>query len=1054
MQNTELRRRVPPVLDALRTLALRDRAFVQRLRKKACPYHSWDIVQQDPGTAPGWEPFAPGDAIGGEEAHFGFRGCITAPAGSAGQHLVCLVSTGATDIWNYNNPQFLAYLDGELVCGLDVNHTEFDLACPAADGQQWQLGLYAYCNTPARDVFLKVETAVRDDEITGLYYDLKAPFEVMRLLDEGDTNAILIGRYLEKALDLLDLREPYSGAFYASAAAARRLMKEEFYEGCCAPGPVTVSCVGHTHIDLAWLWTLAQTREKAIRSFATVNYLMDRYPEYKFMASQPQLYDFVRRDCPALFEKIRARAAQGRWEPEGGTWLEPDCMMTGGESLIRQFLHGQEFFGREFGSRSRILWLPDAFGFSGALPQIMAQCGMDWFMTTKLAWNDTNCMPHDLTRWRGIDGTEVLAYFISTKDYDQRPDRNPRPTFNTTYNGLLNPKQVMGCWQRFQDKELTQDVLQCFGYGDGGGGPTAEMLEINRRMEKGIPGAPRTRLIHAAPFFEELKQRLAQAQEELPCWHGELYLEYHRGVFTSQARNKRANREAEFANMTAESFAALAEVLGTGYAYPADVLHRSWELTLLNQFHDVLPGSALGEVYELSQQQYKEVLASDAAVAGQALRAIAGCVRTDRPGVLVFNQLGFARDTVVRVDCDAAAVTDGTHPLPCHAAGGTLTFAAAGLPAKGWRFYPFADAAAPSPCAVLETVPGGGYAVCTRFYRIVIDALGQITSLLDRQAGRELIPAGQKANELQLFEDRPDEYDAWNIEKYCRRHRFALDGAASLTVAENSPVRCCLHLERAISRSQLAQDIVIYPHSRRIDFDTRIDWQDQHVLLKAAFPLDICANRAQYDIQFGSIARDTHANTSWDEARFEVCAHKWADLSEPCYGAALLNNGRCGYDIRDGVIRLSLLRGATYPDPRADQGHHHFVYALLPHLGDWRQGDVILQGYDLNAPALTVLAGVQPQGKLPAAYSLFQVDVPNLVLETVKKAEDGSGLILRLYESWGARTRAVLSLPEGASAARCTPLEQPVPNAVFAAGALPLALHPFEICTVRVQFAR
>lgn len=370
---------------------------------------------------------------------------------------------------------------------------------------------------------------------------------------EGDTNAIGIGRYLEKALDMLDLRDPYSAAFYASVAAARRYMKEEFYESFCQRQPVTVDCVGHTHIDVAWLWTLAQTREKAIRSFATVNYLMDRYPEYKFLSSQPQLYDFVRKDCPQLFEKIRARVADGHWEPEGGMWLESDCNMASGESLIRQFLHGQEFFGREFGKQGHILWLPDAFGFSGALPQIMAQCGMDWFMTTKIAWNDTNCMPHDLTRWRGIDGTEVLAYFISTKDYDKRPDRNPKPSFNTTYNGLLNPRQVMGCWQRFQDKELTQDVLQCYGYGDGGGGVTAEMLEINRRMEKGIPGAPQTRLTHAAPYFDKLKQHLDETQADLPCWHGEMYFEYHRGVFTSQGRNKRANRAAEFANLTAET---------------------------------------------------------------------------------------------------------------------------------------------------------------------------------------------------------------------------------------------------------------------------------------------------------------------------------------------------------------------------------------------------------------------------------------------------------------------------------------------------------------------
>ena len=641
MQNTELRRRARPVLDALRTLALQGRTPVLGLRKKSCPYHSWDTVQEDPATAPGWTPFAPGDAIGGVEAHYCFRGGITAPAGSAGRHLVCLVSTGATDIWNNNNPQFLAYLNGALVCGLDVNHTEFDLPPAAAEGQTWQLGLYTYCNTPAQDVFLKVETAVRDDEITGLYYDLKAPYEVLVQLDEGDTNAIGIGRYLEKALDMLDLRDPYSAAFYSSVAAARRYMKEEFYESFCQRQPVTVDCVGHTHIDVAWLWTLAQTREKAIRSFATVNYLMDRYPEYKFLSSQPQLYDFVRKDCPALFEKIRARVADGHWEPEGGMWLESDCNMASGESLIRQFLHGQEFFGREFGKQGHILWLPDAFGFSGALPQIMAQCGMDWFMTTKMAWNDTNCMPHDLTRWRGIDGTEVLAYFISTKDYDKRPDRNPKPSFNTTYNGLLNPRQVMGCWQRFQDKELTQDVLQCYGYGDGGGGPDEEMLEMGLRMQRGIPGFPKVTLGHVRPFFEKLAQRL-QGTPYLPVWNGELYLELHQGAYTSCAWIKRNNRIAE-RELGAAEWLQTAAML-RGMAYDAQTLSQAWETLLLNQFHDTLPGSCIGKVYEDAKEQFSSIYAATDRLIAQAGDYLWGRGTQE----LVYNDLPFARsDTVL-----------------------------------------------------------------------------------------------------------------------------------------------------------------------------------------------------------------------------------------------------------------------------------------------------------------------------------------------------------------------------------------------------------------------
>ena len=1036
MRIEELHRRIPPVLQTLQARTLYGRTPVTGLRKKSCGYHSWNTLKEPP-DAPGWEPFAPGDAIGGEESHFCFQGSLTAPAGSEGRHLVCLVSTGADDIWNNNNPQFLAYLNGELLCGLDVNHTEFDLSPAAKAGQQWQLGLYAYTNTPAQDVFLQVETAIRDDAVTGLYYDLRVPFEVLVQLPPDSSEALCIGRHLEGALALLDLRTPGSDSFYKSVAAARAYLQREFYEGCCRPAPVTEACVGHTHIDVAWLWTLAQTREKAIRSFATVDYLMDRYPEYRFLASQPQLYDFVRRDFPALYGKIKNRVAQGRWEPEGGMWLESDCNMTSGESLVRQFLHGEAFFRREFGRECHILWLPDAFGFSGALPQIMKQCGMRWFMTTKLAWNDTNCVPHDLMRWRGIDGTEVLAYFISTKDHVARPDKDPRPSFNTTYNGLLNPRQVMGCWQRFQDKELSNDVLQCFGYGDGGGGVTAEMLEMNRRLEKGIPGAPETRISFAGEFFDQLEQSLEG--RELPVWSGEYYFEYHRGVFTSQGRIKRANRQAEFANLTAETLSAMA-LLCAGTPYPAPQLQRSWELTLLNQFHDILPGSALGEVYRDAAAQYEEIFAADKAIVDNAASAIAARLHTDAPGVVVFNQLGFVRDTVVSLPWPEPAAVCG---LPSHWENGTLTFTAADLPAKGWKWFPVGAPAAETPTAMVE-----GRCIETPLYRIQLTERGTIASLFDKEAGRELLQPGREGNEFQLFDDHPEEYDAWNIDKGYMARRYPLEEPAELSVAENSPVRCRLLVRRSISQSMLEQEIVLYPHDRRIDFVTRIDWHDRHVLLKTAFPLDIHCERAQYDIAFGSIGRDTHANTSWDEARFEVCAHKWADLSEPGYGAALLNDGRYGYDAQDGVLRLSLLRGSTYPDPEADQGMHRLTYSLLPHMGDWRTGGVIPAAYDLNAPAPALPLDAQPAGTLPARCGLFAVSAPNVVLETVKQAEDGSGLILRLFESWGMRTRAALTLPEGWCAQPVTPMEQPLSDDASPDEFRPFALRSYRILPI------
>ena len=1049
MTTEQLRHRMSPILKALKERSLRGRTPVEGLRRTECAYHGWDTVHAD---AASWEPFAPGDAFGGLEAHHCFKGTVTLPEASAGKRVVCLVSTGASDIWNNNNPQFLAYVDGRLVCGLDVNHNEFDLAACAVPGESHELALYVYCNTPARDVFLRVETAERDDDVTGLYYDLRAPYEVCALLADDDTRAIGIMKHLNRALNLLDLRDLDSGAFAQSVRDAREYLRTEFYDGFCGRTDATEACVGHTHIDVAWLWSLAQTREKAIRSFASVDYLMERYPEYTFMSSQPQLYDFVKRDCPALYERIRARVAQGRWEPEGGMWLEADCNMSSGESLVRQFLHGKRFFRDAFGRENRILWLPDAFGFSGALPQIMKQCGADYFMTTKLAWNDTDMMPHDVTHWRGIDGSEVLAYFISTKDYVKKPDKDPNPSFNTTYNGILAPRQVMGCWQRFQDKTLTDDVLQCYGYGDGGGGPTAEMLELQRRLAYGIPGAPRTRQSTSLAFFEELERRLAG--QDVPCWCGEFYFEYHRGVFTTMARNKRYNRLAEFKNADAELFSALNLACGTAHAYPAEALAHNWELTLLNQFHDILPGSSIEKVYEDSMEQYEQVLASDASLIGDAQNALAALVRADGDGVLVFNQLGFARDALVRVPVEApvAGVLADGRPLPFRWADGELCFVAAELPAKGWRHYRFAGcASAPVPFA---QVSEDGRRITTPFYEAELDACGAFTRLYDTAARREVLKPGARGNVFQMFEDRPDNYDAWNLEQHYSEHMWELDGPAELSVEENSAVRCCVLVKRAFSRSAMEQRIVFYPHTRRIDFITHVDWHEEHALLKAAFPVDVYATRARYDIQFGSIERDTHRNTSWDAARFEVCAHKWADLSEAGYGVALLNDCKYGCDIHDGVMRLSLLRAPTHPNPNADRGAHTFTYALLPHEGDYRTGGVVREGYALNCPAYARPLAAQ-DGPLPESYSFVSVDAPGVVVEAVKRAEDGNGIIVRLYEAWGMRTRAVLSVPGSTRAVTpCTAMEDACGEAAVPEnGGIPFQIRPFEFKTFRIELA-
>lgn len=1016
--------RVRPILLELEKRCYASRTPLESLLTAPCGYHQWDTVLDD--AAP-WKPFFAGEAVGGLESHHCFRAAIKLPEEFVGKRAVVLVSTGATDVWNNSNPQFFAYLDGQLVTGLDINHQEVPVSACATPGEEHILGLYLYCNSPQNDVFLTVELAVADSEIQGLYHDIRVAFEVYEELQEESKEALFLHQSLVEAINLLDLRDMESDSFRASIAPARAQLAQTVYAKGRDPLAVQEFCVGHTHIDVAWLWSLAQTREKAIRSFSSVLALMEQYPEYRFMSSQPQLYEYVKNDCPALYQKIREKVAAGVWEIEGGMWVEADCNLTCGESLARQFLYGTAFFREEFQKECRILWLPDVFGYAASLPQIMKLSGIDYFMTTKIAWNDTNQIPADTLYWQGIDGTEVLTHFISTADHVKCPAKNPKPTFNTTYNGILSPSQVLGCWQRYQNKALSRDILQCFGYGDGGGGPTAKMLETQRRMEKAIPGAPVTKMAFAGEFFRQLEETVTTSKTATPKWVGELYLEFHRGTFTSVARNKRYNRKSEFSNMDAEFFSSIAARLGGNY--PKQELDHIWKLTLLNQFHDVLPGSSIEQVYIDSKEQYQEILATGKALTHEAISAIGAAVEAPKGGVLVLNPAGFPRSEVVTTKEGALLVQD--------------------IPAKGWKLVQ-------NPAytqAPFGSVSGDCQEIETPFYTLCLNKAGQITRLYDKKAEREVLKQGNVGNLLQLFEDRPANYDAWNLECYYTEKCWPVESDAKILLLECSATAIRVQISHQFGHSKLEQTMVLYPHSRRIDFETTVDWQEEHMLLKVAFPVDVFATAAQFDIQFGNLSRPTHQNTSWDQARFEVCGQKWADLSEPGYGVALLNDCKYGYDVLGNTLRLSLLRAPTHPWPLADREVHQFTYALLPHSGDWRQGNVVNEAYALNWPVHTLTLPAQ-KGTLPDQGSFVNITGEGIVLETVKQSHDGSGkLVVRAYEAHGCRTSAALVAPKGAvKAYSCNLLEERQEEVPLEEGCATVTFCPYQIRTFLFEF--
>ncbi len=962
--------------------------------------------------------------------HYWFRSRITIPQDMDGKSVWLKIRTQIEEWDDGKNPQFLVFVNKEVVQGADMNHREVLLRKCAVGGETMDIDIQAYTGTLHREFRFLVNLYVLDEAINNLYYDLQVPLQAFPRLGSDSKVRMDIQTVLNDTINLLDLRVPYSPAFYASLEKAQAYLAENLYSKMAGYEDVIATCIGHTHIDVAWWWTVAQTREKVVRSFATVLKLMEEFPSYKFMSSQPVLYYFLKQRYPELFEKIKARVAEGRWEVEGGMWLEADCNLTSGESLVRQFLHGKRFFREEFGKENKILWLPDVFGYSGALPQIMKRSGIDYFMTTKLAWNQFNRIPNDTFLWRGIDGSEVLTHLITTTGVDQ----DPKQSFFTTYNGMLHPGAIMGGWERYQDKEINNDILVCYGYGDGGGGPTRQMLETSQRMEKGIRGIPKVRQETARTYFEELNDRV-RGNNRLETWEGEFYFEYHRGTYTSMARNKKGNRQSENLMMDLELLGVLAG------DYPMEADTRLWrDIILLNQFHDILPGSSIGEVYDVTKQEYEALREEVAGMIRQRLEKLTGV----GDGVTVFNTLGFDRDDVVCLgDVKATGLKDETgtvYPVQ-HTADGAVAYLR-NLPSKGYKTLEAVEAQAASPF-----IRSDDYHLETPFYSITLDAQGRMESIFDKENDRELVKAGQKANQLRLYEDKPIYYDNWDIDIFYTEKSWPVEDLLSMAWTEDGPVRTTLELCWQCSLSTVWQKIHFYADTRRIDFETKLDWKLHQHLLKAEFPVDIHSDEATFDIQFGNVTRKVHTNTTWDRARFESCGQKWMDFSEGHYGVSLLNDCKYGHSVRDGVIGLTLVKSGVEPNPNADVEIHEFTYSLYPHAEGWQEAGTVRESYKLNQPAYTVSGG--EAGK---AVSYASVDKANVILETVKQAEDGSGTILRLYECENARTKAVLTVGAEITQAYSTDLmEQIEEELTVENGRISFTIKPFEVKTILLR---
>ena len=985
-----------------------------------------------------WEVLAFGTHWGAPRTNFMLRTRFTVPE-DWNPSLPRALYLPLGEAGDFSHPEVLVYLDGQPYAAADRHHQEVRL--PAGMSGTHELALHGWTginNAEDRRLYLRECGVVQLEPLTREFVTLaRVALETAQHLDDDAPAKGLLLNALDEAfkrLETLALADDDKKVFYDSVPGAL----ETLQAGIAKAGPaedVSIAAAGHAHIDVAWLWTLSQTRRKAGRTFHTVLRLMEEFPEYTFSQSQPQLYDYVRQDYPELFEAIRTRVDEGRWETLGGMWVEADCNLSGSESLARQFVFGRAFFKKYFGEvDSPILWLPDVFGYAWNLPQLIKEADLEYFFTIKIGWSQYNRLPYDSFYWQGLDGTKVLTHFSTTPEIG-----SPHAS---TYNASATPEQVLGTWRNFQQKDVQQDLLMVYGYGDGGGGPTREMLE-NIGVMKDFPGVPRMRHSTAKDFFERLEQT---SGDRLPTWNGELYLELHRGTYTTQGRNKRANRKSEFLLHDAEFVASLASTLDAGYRYPEAELHRAWELVLLNQFHDIIPGSSIGEVYTESLVQYDEVKRLGEEARDAALAVVAQKLSG---GVVIVNPTSFVRDDLAFLPATVSSPlrrADGGPVLTQEVEGGTLL--AAG------RLGPYSATPLTSGGAAdtLETeLSVSETHLENPFVRVELDPEGDIVRVFDKTANREVLAEGAKGNQFLAFEDRPNLWDAWDVDIFYDDKVYHAEAATSIKVVEQGPLRVTLELKRRILHSLYTQRLSLTHNSPRLDVTTDIDWRERHTLLKVAFPVNILSPVATHEIQWGHVQRPTHRNTSWDWARFETCAQKWVDLSEADYGVSLLNDCKYGHDVQGHTMRLSLLRSPTFPDPEADQGEHTFAYSLLPHAGGVGE-TTIAAAYALNDPLLAVRSGTGgSSGEMKAALSFLQVDKPNAVIETVKRAEDGSGLIVRLYEA--QRQRGPVTLHTGfklAKVERTNLLEAPRERLEHQDDRVTFDLKPFQIVTLKL----
>ena len=990
-------------------------------------------------------PMASGTRWGHTWEYCWMRGRIVLPESAKGQRIAMDLQTGGESTVFVNGRSFGTrraewvhvphhYIVDNFLTGSGVPGVSYDLLIEAYAGHYYPESPLGGCATgpvlPGSYTDPKVEGeravlgnmtyGILNEDAYQLYMDLNTLALLGDQLDPESLRADHVAGALEQATLIIDFEQPLE-ARIESYRAAREQLKSVLGAVNGSTAPVFYA-IGNAHLDLAWLWPMAETRRKTSRTFAQQLRLIEEYPEYKYLQSQPAAYEMCRENYPELFERIVEAAKGGRWIPEGAMWVEPDTNMTSGESLIRQVLHGKRYFKDVFGVDSVVLWLPDTFGYSAALPQILNRTGVKYLVTQKIFWsyNEGDQFPYHYFTWQGADGSSIDSFLP------------------TSYTYRTDPEEICETWKKRVQKRDLDAFLLPFGYGDGGGGPTRDHIEYLRR-EGDLEGMPRVKMAGPVEFFEDMEKTGSRKH----TYVGELYFSAHRGVYTSQAAIKRGNRLSELALREAEMWGSLA--LAKGAEYPLARMDAAWKKLLLNQFHDILPGSSIAKVYEDARRDHKWIIAEAEAVRDDALSALCS-----GDGVTVFNSLSFERRSLVRLPAEFAdgvktadgedvpvqMSKDGVLALVTVPACGAVTLKPEKDEISSKTEDPGKDAAA--------WLTDNGAVIQNAEVRAELNGQGEVVSFIDRRSGRE--NAAGPMNRLLMYKDVPRLFDAWDIDSNYILQPVDIKAPVTLSVVESGPLRAVLRLSRKVLNSDFVQDIVLEAGSRRLDFVTDVDWRELHRLLKVEFPVAVSTSEGINEIQFGYMKRPTHRSRLYDSDRFEVCNQRYSALCDENHGAAVLNDCKYGISMNGNSLQLTLLRAGASPEMRADNGSHRFTYAFTAWEGSFMESPVVREAYDLNVP-MAVAKGAC------AGFSAFHVDAPNVFIDTVKPAEDGSGdLILRLYEAKRAATRCRLSINvpfKGVCA--CDMLENPEETLTVEDGAATLDFHTFEVKTLRIK---